>query len=142
MGSSHSGIPSLPLVRLRHCRNFLGTAAAWEFPQLLRHELIALIPAPAACPRMGLLSDPGSQGQTQRWEKVLGFCLLSSSKAGVFTRMCWLGLCPLSPCSGLSRKASLVTGLLIWAREAPGSSSPLADPLGVKVPKPLRVCRF
>lgn len=49
--------------------------------------------------------------------------------------MCWLGLCPLSPCSGLSRKASLVTGLLIWAREAPGSSSPLADPLGVKVPK-------
>ncbi|XP_064285896.1 activating signal cointegrator 1 complex subunit 1 isoform X2 [Passer domesticus] len=68
MASSHSGISSLPLVRIRHCRNVLGTAAAWKFLQLLRHEHIALIPAPAACPRMGLPSDPGSQGQTQRWE--------------------------------------------------------------------------
>lgn len=59
---------SLPLIRIRHCRSCLGTAAAWKFLQLFRHECIALIAAPAACPRMDLPSNPDSQGQTQRWE--------------------------------------------------------------------------
>lgn len=77
MGSSHSGVFSLPLVRVRHCRHFLGTAAAWKFLQLLRHECIALIPAPTAYSSMGVPSDPDSH---KGGNKSLDFACLVAPK--------------------------------------------------------------
>lgn len=122
MGSSHSGISSPPLVRIRHCRNFLGTAAAWKLLQLLRHEHSALIPAPAAVLRWVYPQTLTVKARHKGGNESLDFACSVAPKLecspGCAGRVCG----PVTTFWALPDSKPR-GGLGIWGREEPGCST-------------------